>query len=168
MLCACRRRGLGFVMKITSERNSAERPEASGGAGQESTLSNQVRTINLALQGGGAHGAFTWGVLDRFLARLRLRPTRRVYCYHIAEDLARSTTLVNDGQIQARLCRACTNAPYVGIATPRQSTVSAECCRAIESRQTRQQVAEGLVHTSTLVHATATSPLACLRVGLIL
>lgn len=23
--------------------------------------------INLALQGGGAHGAFTWGVLDRIL-----------------------------------------------------------------------------------------------------
>ena len=23
--------------------------------------------INLALQGGGAHGAFTWGVLDRLL-----------------------------------------------------------------------------------------------------
>lgn len=26
-----------------------------------------TRRINLALQGGGAHGAFTWGVLDRFL-----------------------------------------------------------------------------------------------------
>ena len=26
-----------------------------------------VRLINLALQGGGAHGAFTWGVLDRLL-----------------------------------------------------------------------------------------------------
>ena len=26
------------------------------------------RTINLALQGGGAHGAFTWGVLDALLA----------------------------------------------------------------------------------------------------
>jgi NTE family protein len=25
------------------------------------------RQINLALQGGGAHGAFTWGVLDRLL-----------------------------------------------------------------------------------------------------
>jgi NTE family protein len=23
--------------------------------------------VNLALQGGGAHGAFTWGVLDRLL-----------------------------------------------------------------------------------------------------
>lgn len=27
----------------------------------------QMRRINLALQGGGAHGAFTWGVLDRIL-----------------------------------------------------------------------------------------------------
>ncbi len=26
-----------------------------------------VRSINLALQGGGAHGAFTWGVMDRLL-----------------------------------------------------------------------------------------------------
>src|SRR5688500_14699876 len=26
-----------------------------------------TKTINLALQGGGAHGAYTWGVLDRLL-----------------------------------------------------------------------------------------------------
>ncbi|HSS65015.1 MAG TPA: patatin-like phospholipase family protein [Gammaproteobacteria bacterium] len=32
-----------------------------------------TRTINLALQGGGAHGAFTWGVLDRLLEEARLR-----------------------------------------------------------------------------------------------
>jgi len=25
------------------------------------------KTINLALQGGGSHGAFAWGVLDRLL-----------------------------------------------------------------------------------------------------
>ena len=31
-----------------------------------------VTPINLALQGGGAHGAFTWGVLDRLLADERL------------------------------------------------------------------------------------------------
>jgi NTE family protein len=54
-------------MEGTSERNAADRPEASRGAGHERTISNQVRTINLALQGGGAHGAFTWGVLDRLL-----------------------------------------------------------------------------------------------------
>jgi NTE family protein len=31
-----------------------------------------TKVINLALQGGGAHGAFTWGVLDRFLEDERL------------------------------------------------------------------------------------------------
>ena len=31
-------------------------------------MSQPVKRINLALQGGGAHGAFTWGVLDRLLA----------------------------------------------------------------------------------------------------
>ena len=30
------------------------------------------RRINLALQGGGAHGAFTWGVLDRLLEDERI------------------------------------------------------------------------------------------------
>jgi NTE family protein len=45
-------------MEPTSERHATGRPEPA---------SNQVRTINLALQGGGAHGAFTWGVLDRLL-----------------------------------------------------------------------------------------------------
>jgi NTE family protein len=30
-------------------------------------LSKPVKRLNLALQGGGAHGAFTWGVLDRLL-----------------------------------------------------------------------------------------------------
>ena len=28
---------------------------------------NTCKKINLALQGGGSHGAFTWGVLDRLL-----------------------------------------------------------------------------------------------------
>ena len=32
----------------------------------------QIKRINLALQGGGAHGAFTWGVLDRMLDEERL------------------------------------------------------------------------------------------------
>jgi NTE family protein len=30
------------------------------------------KRIDLALQGGGAHGAFTWGVLDRLLEDKRL------------------------------------------------------------------------------------------------
>ena len=32
----------------------------------------QRKRVNLALQGGGAHGAFTWGVLDAFLDDGRL------------------------------------------------------------------------------------------------
>jgi NTE family protein len=31
-----------------------------------------VKAVNLALQGGGAHGAFTWGVLDRLLEEERI------------------------------------------------------------------------------------------------
>nr|WP_299242045.1 patatin-like phospholipase family protein [uncultured Halomonas sp.] len=34
---------------------------------------SQVKAINLALQGGGAHGAFTWGVLDYLLESPRVR-----------------------------------------------------------------------------------------------
>jgi NTE family protein len=33
----------------------------------------KTKTINLALQGGGAHGAFAWGVLDRLLEDGRIR-----------------------------------------------------------------------------------------------
>jgi len=36
-------------------------------------LAPNAKPINLALQGGGAHGAFTWGVLDRFLEDKRIR-----------------------------------------------------------------------------------------------
>ena len=31
-----------------------------------------VKRISLALQGGGSHGAFTWGVLDRLLEEPKL------------------------------------------------------------------------------------------------
>jgi NTE family protein len=33
----------------------------------------EIKTANLALQGGGAHGAFTWGVLDRLLEEPRFQ-----------------------------------------------------------------------------------------------
>ena len=33
----------------------------------------ETKTINLALQGGGAHGAFAWGVLDKLLEDGRMR-----------------------------------------------------------------------------------------------
>jgi NTE family protein len=31
-----------------------------------------LKVVNLGLQGGGSHGAFTWGVLDRMLEEKRL------------------------------------------------------------------------------------------------
>src|SRR5215472_17955987 len=37
-----------------------------------STAKGGTKTLTLALQGGGAHGAFTWGVLDRMLEDERL------------------------------------------------------------------------------------------------
>lgn len=37
------------------------------------TSNGDSRQINLALQGGGSHGAFTWGVLDRLLEDGRLK-----------------------------------------------------------------------------------------------
>ena len=36
-------------------------------------MSNETKKIHLALQGGGAHGAFTWGVLDALLTDGRLQ-----------------------------------------------------------------------------------------------
>ena len=34
-------------------------------------MSDPIPTVALALQGGGSHGAFTWGVLDRLLQEVR-------------------------------------------------------------------------------------------------
>jgi len=38
-----------------------------GRRGRKRAAEPQQKTISLALQGGGAHGAFTWGVIDRLL-----------------------------------------------------------------------------------------------------
>ncbi len=47
--------------KLSASKPSASKPPAS-----------KPKPVNLALQGGGAHGAFTWGVLDALLAEERL------------------------------------------------------------------------------------------------
>ena len=44
----------------------ATRTNGNGAAAERSDRTNKKR-INLALQGGGAHGAFAWGVIDRLL-----------------------------------------------------------------------------------------------------
>src|SRR5271154_3473837 len=41
-------------------------------AGPEVASATGRKIVNLALQGGGSHGAFTWGVLDRLLEENRL------------------------------------------------------------------------------------------------
>ena len=46
--------------------------KAEGKRAKPRKTANKRKLINLALQGGGAHGAFTWGVLDRILQDGRL------------------------------------------------------------------------------------------------
>ncbi|MGH6917569.1 MAG: patatin-like phospholipase family protein, partial [Geminicoccaceae bacterium] len=58
-------------------RRHREDPATPGAAAIWSLLRSRPRRparINLALQGGGAHGAFTWGVLDRLLEDGRFAP----------------------------------------------------------------------------------------------
>jgi NTE family protein len=50
--------------------NSADQEAAD--AGPEVASATGSKVVNLALQGGGMHGAFTWGVLDRLLEDERL------------------------------------------------------------------------------------------------
>src|SRR6266849_4073242 len=47
------------------------RPRPSAGP-RQLRHGRRTKRINLALQGGGAHGAFTWGVLDELLSDERL------------------------------------------------------------------------------------------------
>lgn len=47
-------------------------PEAKTRMKRATPVSVETKTINLALQGGGAHGAFAWGVLDRLLEDERI------------------------------------------------------------------------------------------------
>ena len=46
-----------------SKKEHKQRGQLAGGA----VNSRNLKRINLALQGGGSHGAFAWGVLDRLL-----------------------------------------------------------------------------------------------------
>ncbi len=47
-------------------------PEAKARLKRAAPANVETKTINLALQGGGAHGAFAWGVLDRLLEDERI------------------------------------------------------------------------------------------------
>lgn len=50
----------------STPRTAPARRATEEGSGNQ-TPSSPVRRINIALQGGGSHGAFSWGVLDRLL-----------------------------------------------------------------------------------------------------
>jgi NTE family protein len=54
---------------VKSLRSRAPAEKADSGAADRR---RNTKKINLALQGGGAHGAFTWGVLDHVLSDERL------------------------------------------------------------------------------------------------
>ena len=62
------------------EPDSAPKASAGGPQWQSACTPEQLakrasrKPVNLALQGGGAHGAFTWGVLDKLLEDDRLAP----------------------------------------------------------------------------------------------
>ncbi len=55
-----------------ADGSSGARPRGHAGRKPNASAKAAVKTVNLALQGGGAHGAFTWGVLDRLLEDERI------------------------------------------------------------------------------------------------
>ncbi len=68
-------------------------------------MAAKPKRINLALQGGGAHGAFTWGVLDAVLedARLEIEAISGTSAGAM-NAAAVAEGLVNDGRQGARAC----------------------------------------------------------------
>ena len=59
---------------MPKKRSSAKtRTVRTGSNGAKAPSKRNQVLIDLALQGGGSHGAFTWGVLDRLLEEERLR-----------------------------------------------------------------------------------------------
>jgi NTE family protein len=58
------------MLDSVAERPVPTRPQRKSDRSGE--RASAVRTVNLALQGGGAHGAFCWGVLDRLLEDERI------------------------------------------------------------------------------------------------
>jgi NTE family protein len=53
--------------QIIGRSSNNRNPAMPAGSAQSARMPNPPFAIDLALQGGGSHGAFTWGVLDRLL-----------------------------------------------------------------------------------------------------
>ena len=60
------------------------------------------RRINLALQGGGAHGAFAWGVLDRLLDEPKIEISGIIRNNHRFGDHALIRRAMIDGKLITR------------------------------------------------------------------
>jgi NTE family protein len=67
--CVVKKTGGAFA-RVSPEGIMTAQPKS--GELEASAPVVEVKTVNLALQGGGSHGAFTWGVLDRLLEDGRL------------------------------------------------------------------------------------------------
>ncbi|MCK9229153.1 MAG: patatin-like phospholipase family protein [Syntrophales bacterium] len=52
---------------MTEQPDSKNHTDARGKKKRSGGNKTEIKSVNLALQGGGSHGAFTWGVLDRLL-----------------------------------------------------------------------------------------------------
>src|SRR5258706_12412145 len=61
-----------IVSRALAPRSSAARPGSPRRGAKGQGAKRRGKRINLALQGGGAHGAFTWGVLDQLLEHGRI------------------------------------------------------------------------------------------------
>ena len=59
-------------MNPLEEETGAADPASGHDAPLSSAHASGLKVMNLALQGGGTHGAFGWGVLDRLLEDQRL------------------------------------------------------------------------------------------------
>ena len=56
------------AIKKTAKKTATKRPPPRNSKKAQTKLpANGVKRVNMALQGGGAHGAFAWGLLDKFL-----------------------------------------------------------------------------------------------------
>lgn len=60
------------MVKRPDTSGRSRKAEGPAKARRRGWVRSNTRPVNLALQGGGAHGAFTWGVLDRLLEDGRL------------------------------------------------------------------------------------------------
>ena len=100
-------------------------PSAKAARGASSAT--ETKTINLALQGGGAHGAFAWGVLDKLMEDGRIE---------IEGISATSAGAMNATVLALRLCRRRTRwrprrrLPTSGAASPRRRHLAAAALAA--------------------------------------